>query len=152
MIDTALETRCKNPNCERVVHQLPGHRYREYCDNTCKQTAYRLRNKEAHSRNVTIADDSRVVELQQRIAQLEREVETLKALRGRRSSVDAKARHNWQDRAMSWGENLGYQSLDFQVRVKAGVKEWRAFVREASDLVLIRLIMAAEKVGEPKTF
>src|SRR5205823_13051944 len=56
MIDTANETRCKNPSCGKPVHQIPGHRRREYCNPTCKQTAYRLRKEQSHH-GVTIVDD-----------------------------------------------------------------------------------------------
>jgi len=52
---------------------------------------------------------------------------------------------------MTWGEKLGYQRLAFEVNVKEGVKDWRAFVRDASDTVLIRLIMAAEKLNEKQS-
>jgi hypothetical protein len=52
---------------------------------------------------------------------------------------------------MSWGEKLSYPSLDFEVRVKEGVKDWRSFVRDASDLVLIRLIMVAEQLNEKQS-
>jgi hypothetical protein len=84
----------------------------------------------------------------ERIAQLEREIETLKALRGRRASLDAKARHNWQDRVIGWGEKLGYPSLRFEMSVKEGVQAWRSFARAASDDALIRLIIATEHVDE----
>jgi hypothetical protein len=52
---------------------------------------------------------------------------------------------------MAWDEKPGYQWLAFEVSVKEGVKDWRAFVRDASDLVLTRLIMAAEKLNEKQS-
>src|SRR6266566_4791038 len=27
--------RCKNPNCGKPIPQIPGHRRREYCNDTC---------------------------------------------------------------------------------------------------------------------
>jgi hypothetical protein len=45
-----IETPCQNPLCERTVTQTPGHRKRQYCDDACKQTAYRCRQEEAARR------------------------------------------------------------------------------------------------------
>ena len=143
-IDTTRQTTCKA--CGKPLEQASrrGPHLREYCDATCRQRGHRAKQQAPDTVTIVTIDEKQALE--QRIAQLEREVETLKALRSRRSSIDAQVRHNWQERAMAWGEKLGYQRLTFEVSVKEGVKEWRAFVRDASDLVLIRLIMAAENV------
>src|SRR6266568_323491 len=70
MIASTNETRCKNPSCGKPIVQVPGHRKREYCNDTCKQTAYRLRKEQPHH-DVTIVDES----TQQRIAELEQALE-----------------------------------------------------------------------------
>ena len=145
MIDT-IEQQVTCKACGSPLTQRPGkgHRKREYCNAACRQRTHRAKQQAPDTVTIVTIDEKQALE--QRIAQLEQEVETLKALRSRRSSIDAQVRHNWQERAMAWGEKLGYQRLTFEVSVKEGVKEWRAFVRDASDLVLIRLIMAAENV------
>ncbi len=74
LIDTATQSTniiyCKQ--CGKPITPIPGHRPRQYCNNTCKQTAYRQR-KERHG--VTIVDDSG--QQQRRIAELEQEVQRL---------------------------------------------------------------------------
>src|SRR6266568_1639518 len=76
VIDAAQITRCKNPSCGKPVHQIPGHRRREYCNDTCKQTAYRLRKEQVHH-GVTIVDDisiKHILQAEKRIAELEQEL------------------------------------------------------------------------------
>ena len=70
MIDTTTETHCKN--CGKPIIQTSGHRRRDYCNDTCKQTAYRLREEHPHH-DVTNVDERS----QQRIAELEQEVQRL---------------------------------------------------------------------------
>jgi len=60
MIDTATTTTCKH--CGKPIVHIPGHRRREYCNDTCKQMAYRERKEQPHS-IVTNVDDSRIEEL-----------------------------------------------------------------------------------------
>jgi endogenous inhibitor of DNA gyrase (YacG/DUF329 family) len=147
MIDTIEQTTCKA--CGKAITQRSGkgHRARVFCNKACKQVDYRRRHPIIS--NVTIESDRNVPlereDQAQRIAELEREVETLKALRRKRSSIDVQARHTWQDRNIQWGHKLGHPSLDFQVRVKAGEKAWQSFIKEAGEDTLIRLAMAAEE-------
>jgi hypothetical protein len=50
---TSSGTRCKNPACKRLVAQNGGgHRKREYCDDTCRQAARRLRVEQTHREEV----------------------------------------------------------------------------------------------------
>ena len=104
MIDTIEQTTCKT--CGKPLEQVErrGPRLREYCDATCRQRGHRAKSQQQAPYNVTIVTIDEKQALEQRIAQLEREIETLKALRGRRSSLDVTTRHTWQDRAMTWGE------------------------------------------------
>lgn len=38
---------CQNPICGQPIEVEPGHRPRQYCNDACKQTAYRLRKEAA---------------------------------------------------------------------------------------------------------
>ena len=89
--------------------------------------------------------------LEARIAQLERENTKLKALRGTRASSDAKKlRLRYIERILIWGEKLHYQLLTVELYVGEGLATWEAFMKEANEKLLIRLIMAAERANESK--
>lgn len=89
MIDTLAQTTCKN--CGKPVPYIPGHRRRQYCNNTCKQTAYRKRKEEQQPNDVTIVDDSTL----QRIDELEQEVQRLQGRLNveERYRADTQVRH-----------------------------------------------------------
>ena len=95
MIDTANEMRCKNAACGKPIVPILGHRHREYCNDTCKQTAYRMRKEQHPHHVVTIVDDSRTAELEQRIAHLEHEVQRLQERLAieQRYRTDTQVRH-----------------------------------------------------------
>jgi len=69
----------------------------------------------------------------------------MRALRRRRSSPDAQARHVWQYHAIQWGQKLGYPSLRCEVSTKEGGKAWQSLVKDASEDTVIRLVIAAER-------
>ncbi len=143
MIDTTLETRCKNPSCGKPVHQIPGHRRRQYCNDTCKQTAYRLRKEQPHL-GVTIVDDG----TQQRIAQLERELaeanKLIERLLGKKQSKQPFKR-SLQERLTRLLEQQDWPALDIHYRVKAGQKEGRVFIIGASIDLLSRALGQLEE-------
>jgi len=147
MIDTANETRCKNPSCGKPVHQIPGHRYREYCNNTCKQTAYRLRKEQVHH-GVTIVDDSTAI----KIAQLERDLaeanRLIEKLASKKSTHPLKK--SYQERLQRLGEKLDWPALDIHITIKPSQKAWRVFMINESNDQLIRAIIAAERVEEKR--
>ncbi len=148
MIDTTLETRCKNPSCGKPVHQIPGHRRREYCNDTCKQTAYRLRKEQVHH-GVTIVDDS----IQQHIAQLDQELAAANDLIDKllsRKKTNNPLKRSYQDRLQRIGEKLDWPALDIHITVKPGRKAWRVFMINESNDQLIRAIIAAERVEEKR--
>ncbi|GCE06147.1 hypothetical protein [Dictyobacter aurantiacus] len=45
-------SQCQNPICQRSIESVPGHRRRKYCDDACKQTAYRLRLEAAEQERI----------------------------------------------------------------------------------------------------
>jgi hypothetical protein len=147
MIDTTLETRCKNPSCGKPVHQIPGHRRRQYCNDTCKQTAYRLRKEQVH-RGVTIVDESTAI----KIAQLERDLaeanRLIEKLASKKTTTPLKK--SYQERLQRWGEKLDWPALDIHIRIQPGRKNWRVFMINESNDQLIRAIIAAERVEEHK--
>src|SRR5205823_2488604 len=116
MIDTTNETRCKNPSCGKPIVQLPGHRTREYCNDTCKQTAYRLRKEQSHH-DVTIVDDS----VQERIAALEQELaaanEQIERLLGKKQSKQP-VKRSLQERLTRLLEQRDWPALNIHYRVK----------------------------------
>src|SRR5947209_17334879 len=117
MIDTAI--RCKNPSCGKpITPQLRGHRPREYCNDTCKQTAYRLRKQHPHH-GVTIVDDTSA-ELEQRIAQLEQENAALQE----RLNIEQRFRTDYQVRHFkSWlRKHPQAQDTDFAKRFIADTR------------------------------
>ena len=132
MIDTANETRCKNPSCGKPVHQIPGHRRREYCNDTCKQTAYRLRKEQVHH-GVTIVDES----IQQRIAQLEQRNAELEHLIDRYINTRKRTTQPWkktlQERWLQLGKAADWPALTIQIHVPAGEREHRLFGMNASN-------------------
>jgi len=98
MIDTIIEeqqTTCKA--CGKLLTQSRGHRQRQYCDEVCKQAAYRAR-KGQQPNGVTIVtiDDTM---LQARIAELEHQVKELSA----RLALEDVYRYDTQERHFkSW--------------------------------------------------
>lgn len=155
MIDTSNELRCKNPACGNLVTQIRGHRRREYCNDTCKQTAYRLRKEDHH--DVTIVDDS----TQQRIAELEQALEQVQErllqyvqqtneklgqqageLARYRQIVDLSDRQQMIAQFMLIGEEMGYKPL-LSVDVRPGPHAWYSFTQSADDELLARGVAAA---------
>ena len=63
------QPRCKFRACRAFVVQQRGHRFREYCDDTCKQAEYRLRKQ----------DRERAEELERQQAQKQRELAAIRA-------------------------------------------------------------------------
>src|SRR5579884_3609578 len=60
-----IPPRCQNPACNLPIPIQRGHRRRQYCDDTCKQAAYRARRREAELDRYEIQQRE---ELQQQIA------------------------------------------------------------------------------------
>src|SRR3954454_928918 len=118
MIEAVNETRCKNPNCGKPVPHIPGHRRREYCNDTCKQTAYRIRKEQPHH-GVTIVDES----AQQRIAELEQRNAELEQLIGEYISKK-KTTQPWkkqlQERWAQLGKAADWPALTIPIKVPAG--------------------------------
>ncbi len=137
------------PGCERQAVQIPGHKKRLYCSDACRQRAHRAKGQKPPVSAVTIVpiDERRVLE--QRIAELERENATLKALRSTRSPSGAKKlRLRYIERCIAWGEKLGYQPLTVELYVGEGLAAWEVYMKEANEKLLIRLILAAERADE----
>lgn len=78
---------------------------------------------------------------QARIAELEEEVATLKALAGKRTY--GKLRAGLQHRLMEVGKVVDYPAVTIRVTVGQGLDNWRAFAKDASEDMLARAIVAA---------
>src|SRR5947209_4326403 len=133
MIDTSNETRCKNPSCGKPVQQIPGHRKREYCNNTCKQTAYRLRKEDHH--DVTIVDES----IQQRIAALEHELAQAHYLIDEyinRKRTPPEWKKQLQERFLQHGKGADWPALSIHVPLASGERAYRVFELAASNELL----------------
>ncbi|GAC1651245.1 MAG: hypothetical protein NVS4B12_21850 [Ktedonobacteraceae bacterium] len=94
---------------------------------------------------VTIVEQE---DLERRIAQLERENAKLRALRSTRASQSL--RFGYIERCMTWGEKLHYQPLAISLSVGEGLPAWETYMREANEITLIRLIIAAERAHKSK--
>lgn len=140
MIETIQEGTCKA--CGKpLIQKGGGHRKRSYCSDRCKMADSRRRRKELpQSQNVTIVpiDEQGY---QARIAALEEEVATLKALAGKR--MYGKLRTGLQRRLMERGKVTGYPAVTIRVPVSQGVDAWRNFAKDASEDMLARAIVAA---------
>ncbi len=133
MINTEQHTICRVCG-QSLVQKGGGHRKRSYCGDRCKQIAYRKRKKQPL--DVTIDEQA-----QARIAALEEELATLKALAGKRTY--GKIRAGLQRRLMERGKVTGYQAVTIRITIGQGVDAWRIFARDASEDMLARAIVAA---------
>src|SRR5437868_2388067 len=155
MIETANETRCKNPSCGKPVTQIPGHRRREYCNDTCKQTAYRLRKEQPHH-GVTIVDDRQIEQqnikrieqyaidcsiaegkAKERIAELEQELTRYREI------TDLMDRAKMETRFMDLGKQVEYRPLT-EFTILGGYGYWQDFMKRAKDETLLKAIATAE--------
>jgi hypothetical protein len=151
MIDTTNETRCKNPSCGKPVHQISGHRRREYCNDTCKQTAYRIRKEQVHH-GVMIVDDRQNIrrieqyamdcsiaegKAKERIAQLEQELTQYRQIAALMDRAKMEARF------MELGEQVQYQTLT-TLNILGGYGYWFDFMKRAKDEGLLKAIAAVE--------
>lgn len=135
MIDTREQATCRA--CGKPLAQKggKGHRPRLYCDDACKQVFFRRTHRTVNS-HVTNEQD-----YQSRIAALEEEVATLKALAGKR--MYGKLRTGLQRRLMERGKVTGYPAVSIRVPLGQGVDAWRNFAKDASEDMLARAIVAA---------
>jgi hypothetical protein len=146
VIDTKpVTTQCAGPGCEHQVVWIPGHKKRFYCSDVCRQRAHRAKERQPAG-NVTVVTIDEKQDLEQRIAQLERENAKLRALRSTRTSQSL--RHGYIERVMTWGEKLHFQPLTVSLYVGEGLAAWETFMKEANEKLLIRLIIAAERADE----
>jgi hypothetical protein len=148
MIDTREQTAVCLA-CGRPLTQKSGHRKRLYCTDACRQRGHRKHQAPQPVSTVTNVTIEEQESLLHRIAQLERENATLRALRGTRSSSDAKKlRQRYIERAMAWGEKLDYRGVTVELYTGEGLAAWEAYMKEANEKLLIRLIIAAERAYE----
>ncbi len=138
MIDT--DTTCKVCGKPLVQKTGRGHRKRIYCSDKCKVADGRRRRKGPQEQNVTIVTIDEQ-SYQARIAALEEELATLKALAGKR--MYGKMRLGLQRRLMERGKVVDYPAVTIRVTVGQGLDNWRAFAKDASEDMLARAIVAA---------
>ena len=116
MIETEQHTTCKVCGKPLVQKTGQGHRQRHYCDDRCKQIAYRKRKEPPQPQEVTIDEEG----YQKQIAALEQEVSDLQARLNleERLRIDVEVRHfkNWLRRC------LQPQDSDFAKRFLADTR------------------------------
>jgi uncharacterized small protein (DUF1192 family) len=139
MIDAEQHTTCKA--CGRsLIQKGGGHRKRSYCDDRCKQIAYRKRKKRPQDSAIVTIDEQ---EYQARIAALEQEIATLEVQLSKRTYTSGKVRARLQRRLMDTGKVGGYPAVTIRITIGQGVDAWRTFARDAREDMLARAIVAA---------
>src|SRR6266567_2651995 len=134
MIDTAEQTTTNCLACESPIIQIAGrgHRKRLYCDDRCRQRAHRSKGQG----NVTI---DTIGDLQQRIAQLERELAAAHHLIDEyinRKKTSQPWKKSLQERWSQLGKAADYPALTIPIRVQAGERAHRVFELSASNELL----------------
>src|SRR6266704_5341667 len=132
MIDTVSQTICLACGKPLVQIEGRGHRKKRYCDDRCRQRAHRTKEQG----NVTI---DTIGDLQQRIAQLERELAAAHHLIDEyinRKKTSQPWKKSLQERWSQLGKAADYPALTIPIRVQAGERAHRVFELSASNELL----------------
>ena len=148
---------CQYKHCGRSIVATKGHRPRAYCDDHCKQSAYRLRqeqSKAASGSQVNTAwqlqhehEEQRmsVEKLKARIARLEQELATYREI------VDLSDRARMERQLLDIGAQIGYRQFlpaDHLLAVGHGEEYWRVFAESADGEELAQAIVRARYYAE----
>ncbi len=131
MIDTVSQTTCLACGKPLVQVEGRGHRKKLYCDDLCRQRAHR-----AKGQAVTIDTNG---DLQQRIAELERELAAAHHLIDEyinRKKTSQPWKKSLQERWSQLGKAADYPALTIPIRVQAGERAHRVFELSASNELL----------------
>lgn len=139
MIEAIEQTTCKDCGNLLVQSARKTPYPRAFCDATCRQRYHRKQTRASIVTPLPVTMNEQ--DYQARIAALEEEIQTLKALQGKRTR--GRERAGLQHRLMTAGQATGYQSLTIRIGIEQGVDAYRAFAKDASEDMLARAIVAA---------